>query len=219
MPYLIRLMRKEDISQVTEIDHEAFSTQSPPPNYKLEMQNQLAHYIIACDETKTVTKLPAKIRPDKSLYGLIFKIRRWFGHNRLSVNETTLAKRQYIIGFAGIWVMADEAHITNIAVRRSYQRRGIGELLLISLFDLAKELKTDIITLEVRASNVVAQNLYFKCAFTEVGTRYAYYTDNREDGLIMSTENITSVSFQTQLKQLKQAHHKKWGAVNRQLPI
>jgi len=209
-------MCKEDISQVTEIDHEAFSTQWPPTNYKRELQNQLAHYIVACDETKTVAKPPA---PDKGLYGLIFRIRRWLDHNRLSVNEPTLTKRQYIVGFAGIWVMADEAHITNIAVRRSYQRRGLGELLLFSLFDLAKELKTDIMTLEVRSSNVAAQNLYFKCAFTEVGTRRGYYTDNREDGLIMSTESIASASFQAQLKQIKQSHHKKWGTANRQLPV
>ena len=219
LSYSVRLMRKEDINQVTEIDHEAFSTQWPPPNYKREMQNQLAHYIVACDETRTVAKPPAKVRPDKGFYGLIFSIRRWLDRNRLSVNESTLAKRQYIVGFAGIWVIADEAHITNIAVRRSYQRRGLGELLLFSLFDLAKELKTDIITLEVRASNVAAQNLYSKCAFTDVGTRHAYYTDNKEDGLIMSTESIASASFQAQLEQLKQAHHKKWGTANRQLPV
>ena len=216
MPYSVRLIHKEDISQVTEIDHEVFSTQWPPTNYKHELQNQLAHYIVACDETKTVAKPPI---PDKGFDRLIFRIRRWLDHNRLSDSEPTLAERQYIVGFAGIWVMADEAHITNIAVRRSYQRRGLGELLLIALFDLAKELKTDIMTLEVRASNVAAQNLYYKYAFTEVGTRYSYYTDNREDGLIMSTESIVSASFQAQLKQLKQAHHKKWGTVNRQPTI
>ncbi|MFC1954985.1 ribosomal protein S18-alanine N-acetyltransferase [Chloroflexota bacterium] len=219
MPYSIRLMHRDDLSQVTGIDQEAFSTQWPPTNYKNELQNQLAHYIVACDETKTIAKPPAKVRPDRGLYGLIFKIRRWLGHNCLSGKEPNLAKRQYIVGFAGIWVMADEAHITNIAVRKSYQRRGLGELLLISLSDLAKELKADIITLEVRASNVAAQNLYYKYAFTEVGTRYGYYNDNREDGLIMSTESIASASFQAQLNQLKQTHRKKWGTVNRQLSI
>ena len=219
MPYSVRLMHKDDLSQVTEIDREAFPTQWSLTNYKHELQNQLAHYIVACDETKTVAKPPIKVRPDKCLCGLIFRIRRWLDHNRLSGNEPTLAKRQYVVGFAGIWVMADEAHITNIAVRRSYQRRGLGELLLIALFDLAKELKTDIMTLEARASNIAAQNLYYKYAFTQVGTRRGYYTDNREDGLIMSTESIASASFQAQLKQLKQAHHKKWGTANRQLPI
>ena len=209
MPYSVRLMHKEDLSQVTEIDHEAFSTQWPPANYKKELQNQLARYIVACDETKTIAKPPAEVRPHRGLYGLIFSIRRWLGHNHLSGNEPTLAKKQYIVGFAGIWVMANEAHITNIAVRKSYQRHGLGELLLISLFDLAKELETDIMTLEVRASNVTAQNLYYKYAFTHVGTRRGYYTDNREDGLIMSTESIASASFQAQIKQLKQAHHKK----------
>lgn len=215
LPYSVRLMRSEDISQVTEIDHEVFSSQWPPTNYKHELQNQLARYIVVCDETKTVTKLPA----DASLCGLVSRIRRWLGHNHLSCNEQTLAKRQYIVGFAGIWTMANEAHITNIAVRGSHQRRGLGELLLITLFDLAKESKADIMTLEVRASNLAAQNLYYKYAFTQVGTRRGYYTDNREDGLIMSTKSIVSASFQAQLQQLKKDNHQKLGTANHHIRI
>ena len=101
--------------------------------------------------------------------------------------------------------MADEAHITNIAVRQKYQRRGLGELLIIATIDLAQELKASMMTLEVRASNTVAQSLYRKYGFVEVGVRRAYYVDNREDGIIMSTENITSESFQTRLRQLREA--------------
>ena len=219
MACYVHLMRREDVAPVTEIDREAFPALWPPVSYKRELENRLAHYIVACDAGERVDQFEGEAPLEKDSPGLGSRVRRLFNHNRFFRYQPPEPGKQYITGFTGFWIMADEAHITNIAVRRSYQRRGIGELLLISLFDLAKELKTDIITLEVRASNVVAQNLYFKCAFTEVGTRYAYYTDNREDGLIMSTENITSVSFQTQLKQLKQAHHKKWGAVNRQLPI
>ena len=107
--------------------------------------------------------------------------------------------------------MAGEAHIINLAVREIYRRQGIGELLLISIVDLAAELHAQIITLEVRVSNVAAQRLYSKDGFTQVGLRRGYYSDNREDGVVMSTENITLDSFQTRFQQLKQAHSRKWG--------
>ncbi|GAG07754.1 unnamed protein product, partial [marine sediment metagenome] len=59
--------------------------------------------------------------------------------------------------------------------------------------------------------NIAAQRLYSKYGFTQVGLRHGYYTDNREDGVLMSTENITLAPFQVRFQQLKQAHFKKWG--------
>ena len=205
MTYSLRLMRKEDIAQVTEIDREAFPTQLPQPNYRHELQNQLARYIVACDDTKTVEE--PEVKPDKGLSRLASGIKRWFNRNPAPGNESSPSGKQYqyIAGFAGIWVLSDEAHITNIAVRKRYQRRGIGELLLISTIDLAKEMEASTMTLEVRASNLPAQNLYRKYGFTQVGIRYGYYLDNREDGIIMSTESITSASFRARLQQLREA--------------
>ncbi|MFC1990754.1 ribosomal protein S18-alanine N-acetyltransferase [Chloroflexota bacterium] len=203
-------MSKEHIAQVNEIDREAFPTQWPPPNYNNELQNQFAHYIVACDEDEKAEDPEVTPLPEQGQNRLTSKIRRWF--NRLSGNEKTRPTRQLIAGFAGIWVLTDEAHITNIAVRERYQRRGIGELLLISVIDMAKELKADIMTLEVRASNTNAQKLYDKYGFKEVGLRPAYYIDNREDGVLMSTESIHSASFQEHLQQLKQALSSKWGS-------
>jgi len=203
-------MYKEDIAQVTGIDREAFPTQLPPPNYRHELQNQLARYIVACDDTKTVEE--PEVKPEKGLSRLASRIKRWFNPDRSPDNKPSPPSRQYIIGFAGIWVLADEAHITNIAVRQQYQRRGIGELLLISIIDLAKELKASIMTLEVRASNLAAQNLYSKYGFVQVGIRRGYYLDNREDGVLMSTESITSAPFQARLQQLKEALTRKWGS-------
>lgn len=211
LPYYVYPMRKEDIAQVNEIDREAFPTQSPPPNYHHELQNQLARYIVVCDESKTVAKPEVKASPSNGGSGLLPRIRRWFTHDRTSGNKLSPSSRRYIIGFAGIWVMADEAHITNVAVRKRYQRQGIGELLLISIMELAKELKANFITLEVRASNTAAQSLYRKYGFTQVGLRRAYYTDNREDGIIMSTERISSALFQEHFQQLKQAHSRNYG--------
>jgi ribosomal-protein-alanine N-acetyltransferase len=99
------------------------------------------------------------------------------------------AVQPLIPGFAGIWLMAGEAHVINIAVREEYRGEGLGELLLIGLIDKAIRLVASMITLEVRASNQIAQGLYAKYGFTERGKRRAYYTDNREDAVIMTLDN------------------------------
>ena len=196
-------MNKEDIAQVNEIDREAFPTQWPPPNYRHELQNQLARYIVVYnDEIKLAEP---EEQPENETTGIMSKIMQRFRLNLSSSEGSALADKQYIVGFAGIWVLADEAHITNLAVRKKCQRRGIGERLLIATIDLAREMKASMMTLEVRASNLIAQNLYRKYGFTEVGIRRGYYTDNREDGILMSTENITSNSFQARLQQLREA--------------
>jgi ribosomal-protein-alanine N-acetyltransferase len=209
LTYSVRTMRQEDVAQVTEIDREAFPTQLPPANYRQEIQNRLAHYIVACDDTITMEE--PEVKPNKGLSLTASRIKRWFSRNRSPDNESPPPAQQYIIGFAGIWVMADEAHITNIAVRKQYQHHGIGELLLISILDLAKELNARIMTLEVRASNIAAQNLYRKYGFVQTGIRRGYYLDNREDGILMSTENITSPTFQAHLQQLREALANKQG--------
>jgi len=211
LPCYVRLMRREDIAQVTEIDREAFPTLWPPANYNHELQNRLAHYLVACDEEKTVDEPEVEAPPEKSLSRLISRVRQLFNHDRFFANELPPTGKQYIAGFVGFWIMVGEAHITNIAVRVPYRRQGIGELLLISAMDMATELNAHIITLEVRASNTPALRLYQKCGFTQVGLRRGYYSDNKEDGILMSTEDITSAQFQAYLNRLKQAHSRRWG--------
>ena len=211
MPCSVRLMRKEDIAQVTEIDREAFPTPWSSVNYQRELQNRLAHYIVACNEEETVGEPEVEAAPEERRPGLLSKVRQLFNRNRYFGPGVPPSGKQYIEGFAGFWIMADEAHITNIAVRELYQRQGIGELLLISIIDMATELNTRFLTLEVRASNTAAQSLYYKYSFTRVGLRHGYYSDNREDAVLMSVEDITSASFQAHLQQLKQAHSRKWG--------
>ena len=209
MAYYLRLMREEDISQVSQIDHEAFPTLWPPPNYRRELENRLARYIVACDEEQKVEE--PETTPQKGSSDLVSRLRRFFNYARFSDNELPTSGRQYVFGFAGFWIVAEEAHITNIAVREQHRRQGIGELLLIALMDLAMELDAQLITLEVRASNTTAQSLYAKYGFNEVGVRHGYYTDNREDGVLMSLENIISAPVQAKIQQLKQAHFQKWG--------
>lgn len=207
----VRLIHREDIDQVAKIDREAFPTMWPLVNYQHELQNPLAHYIVACHEERTVAESEVEVTPQKGLSRLKSRVRQWFSYGRFSGNKMPPSDRQYISGFAGFWLMADEAHLINLAVRETHRHQGIGELLLIATIDLASQLNAHVITLEVRASNTAAVNLYGKYGFIQVGLRRAYYIENKEDAILMSTENITSTSFQAHLQQLKQSHSRKWG--------
>jgi len=201
LSYYIRTMTKEDLPEVTEIDREAFPTQWPPADYGYEFKNRMAHYVVACDSG-------ASVAPPEKKESLGAWLSRVLG--RKVPQDGPSVDRHYIVGFAGFWVMAGEAHVTSIAVREKYRRRGIGELLLVAVTELAIGLKADFVTLEVRASNSPAQSLYTKYGFNRVGERKAYYLDrrpsgdSREDAVIMTTDNIQSRDFQDKLQRLKE---------------
>ena len=110
-----------------------------------------------------------------------------------------------ILGFAGLWLMVDEAHITTIAMHPNYRRRGLGEFMLVSLIDIAYNIGAKWVTLEVRVTNHSAQNLYRKYGFHEAGVRHRYYSDNNEDALIMWTEEINSPAYKRKYQELKTA--------------
>lgn len=99
-------------------------------------------------------------------------------------------KGEVVIGYAGMWLILDEGHITNIAVHPEYRGIGAGKLLLEALIEICKIELVNSITLEVRKSNIVAQSLYKKYGFVEEGIRKEYYGDNREDAIIMWKHNI-----------------------------
>jgi len=205
LTYHVRLTRKEDVSQVTDIDHEAFSSWWPLTNYEHELENHMAHYIVAYDDSEKYVEE----EPDgKGFSRITSKVKEIFNYNGAGGAPVPQDK---IVGFAGFWIMAGEAHIISIAVKASYRGRGIGELILAHLIDLARSLGADVVTLEARVSNYIAQNLYLKYGFRKVGIRRGYYTDNREDAVIMTTDTITSVPYQSKLKRLKQEYTKKWG--------
>lgn len=103
-----------------------------------------------------------------------------FAHYTVAVNDTGK-----IIGFCGMWIVIDAAQITNVAVLPEARGLGIGEALMREAMKVAKEGGADIMSLEVRVSNTVAQNLYRKLEFQDGGIRKGYYTDNGEDALVM----------------------------------
>lgn len=122
--------------------------------------------------------------------------------NRLASYMVARLERE-IVGYAGMWVIMDEAHITTIAVDPMYRGQHIGERLLIGLIDAAVERGARWMTLEVRKSNTGAQALYHKYAFREIGMRKGYYSDNREDALVMWTGNLRESEFQKRYLGLK----------------
>ena len=98
-----------------------------------------------------------------------------------------------IVGFAGAWIVLDEAHVTNIAVRSDHRGKGIGKQLTKALVQYAANLGVNYMTLEVRRSNTVAQNLYQALGFEYVGVRKRYYEDNGEDAFLFVCQHMPAV--------------------------
>ncbi|QDY85935.1 ribosomal-protein-alanine N-acetyltransferase [Paenibacillus polymyxa] len=138
-----RLMQLDDIPDVLEIEHEAFTLPWTEEAFRNELtMNHFAKYMI------------------------------------MELNGRA-------IGYAGMWTIMDEAHITNIAVREAYRGRKFGDKLLDELMQTASYLGMERMTLEVRVTNRIAQGLYEKKGFKPAGVRKGYYSDNNEDAVIM----------------------------------
>jgi [ribosomal protein S18]-alanine N-acetyltransferase len=207
MGYLVRPMQMEDIPQVSEIDREAFPTQWPPPPFKKDLNNRLMRCLVALEETNATYQWSKmdEHKAEENL-GVISKLMRLLNRGRSSNHETVIKPNQNIVGYAAMWFIVDEAHLTSIAVRQTHRRQGIGDLLLISIIDLATQLNARLVTLEVRVSNLAAQRLYERYGFTRVGERRGYYSDDGEDAIIMSTEKITSAPYQARLQKSKKEY-------------
>jgi ribosomal-protein-alanine N-acetyltransferase len=194
--YVIRPMNYEDIPQVAQIDREAFPGEwvfRSQSAYKQDLDNPSIRYIVACKK-KEVSESGGQVMPKVP----------WF--KRLFSYERRLGTSEDIVGFSGFWMIMQEAHIIAIGVRDSYRRLGIGEGLLIATIQLAEISNANVVTLEVRASNKTAQELYKKHGFQVTGRRLRYYSSDGEDAIIMSTDNITSMPFQVSFQQLKKNH-------------
>ena len=105
-----------------------------------------------------------------------------------------------VVGFAGVWLMVDEAHITTFGVHPEFRRQGIGRRLMVRLLEVADEMRASRMTLEVRVGNLAAQELYRRFGFEVAGRRPRYYTDDGEDALVMTTPRLGHPSVRAALQ-------------------
>lgn len=197
MYYFIEPMTEDDIPAVQEIESQSFSTPWSANTYRREIRNtQSCRYVVARSSQTLPESGSTNGHPPRrsGLLGTIFGA--LFPPAVASTNTP-------IVGYGGIWLTVDEAHITMIAVDPAHRGYGVGELVLNALIDHAYELQARALTLEVRVSNTVAQRLYIKYGFQPVSTRPRYYTDNGEDALIMWTEAIDTPEYRGRLSELR----------------
>jgi len=191
----------------------------PSTAFKREIRhNRLARYLVAVeqpvreDETQEVEASPtSRTLPPLSpprLGRWLTELRRLFGPEE---DAEPSPHQEPVIGFVGVWLIADEAHIVTIAVREGHRRRGIGELLLIAAIELALMNERELVSLECRVSNDAAVALYDKYGFQRLGIRPRYYSDNREDAIIMTAEHIDRAPYQSRFRQLREEHRQRFG--------
>ncbi len=203
--YVVEPMALEDIDEIVEIEREAFSLTWPANAHRRELrENRLARYVVVRNEPDPGPPpgcTPAGRSDDEGGFGRLLDriLHRSTGNGAARADGRSSRPRAPILGYAGLWLMADEAHVTTIATRADQRGKGLGELLLVALFRIAETAGAAQLTLEVRVSNTVAQALYHKYGFTVHGTRRRYYSDNGEDALIMWSEPLTAPAWRARL--------------------
>jgi len=108
-----------------------------------------------------------------------------FSHAYVAKVQEDPSKKPTTAGYIFFWSVAGEIHIINVAVHPRFRKRGIGRRLVEVALDYGRKVHARQAFLEVRVSNLTAQHLYTKLGFKVVGIRRGYYTDNREDALVM----------------------------------
>jgi ribosomal-protein-alanine N-acetyltransferase len=206
-------MQLEDVDEVARVERECFTTPWPVNAYRRELrENRLSRYVVvrwqapngppAAPPAASAAPPPdAGGSVDDPLAGMkraVAQLLRPFG-----IADRLESRESGILGFAGMWLMFDEAHITTIGVKRSMRGRGLGELMLVHLVEAAQDMGAKRLTLEVRVSNHVAQSLYRKYSFREEGIRKRYYSDDGEDALIMWSDRLDDPAFLANLRELK----------------
>ena len=218
--FLIRPMEKKDIRAVSKVERNAFPNLFPYTSFRSELSSPKACYLVACrkidDSANTRKNKPNNFAQTNT--NSVF--RNWvMSDMRIFLVRKFLRSncRMDLAGFVGIWRMLNEAHIVSIAVKSEFRGCGLGELLIIGAIEQAMAMEIDVMTLEVRFSNLVAQNLYSKYGFNKVGVRKNYYSNDREDAVIMTTDTINTSNFLKRFKQLVKFHGERWGQSERLL--
>jgi ribosomal-protein-alanine N-acetyltransferase len=200
-------MRLDDIDQVLEVDRESYTLPWPATAYRREiLHNRNARYFV-------LRRIPEHTDVEILTPASDHRLRTPWGFFRRPLKDESAngaAQLGGIVGYAGMWLMVDEAHITTIAVRTHLRGKGLGELLLARLLEAAIDEGVRRVTLEVRVSNNNAQNLYRKYGFRQEGIRPRYYSDNNEDAYIMSTGSVTDSDYLEAFEDLVRSLHRRF---------
>lgn len=197
MPYVIEPMTIEDLAEVHAVEVQSVPTPWPISAYRRELTNPQGNFYVVCRwrPPNGVAVERADERVSRGLFPLF--------HRR----EDRPPMHAPIVGFAGMWVQGDEAHVTIIGVAPAHRGRGVGEFIFTALVDQALRRNATWITLEVRVSNLRAQNLYAKYGFSVQGTRRRYYSDDGEDAYVMSSPPANTAAYHEQYAALRQGNH------------
>jgi [ribosomal protein S18]-alanine N-acetyltransferase len=200
VPYRLEPMTLRDIPEVIEIERLSFSMTWPANSYKRELeQNRMASYVVARYEPGP-GEPPPPARPKEARRPFPLSLLPQPAE-RASAEDSQAA----VVGYGGLWLMVDEAHVTSVAVHPQFRGKGLGELLMLSLMEVALRLNARFVTLEVRVSNAVARKLYEKLGFREAGIRPRYYTDNNEDAVVMWSDEVRATPFRERLAERQRA--------------
>ena len=197
-------MTREDISQVSSIERDVFDKRWHGTNFSRELNSLTTEFVVCVHRGRIAP--PVESNPKRSFLDVL--------KGKAPVYDPNNAP-ELIVGFVGLWFTSGEGHIISIAVREHDRRKGLGELLLLGAVEMTERRDAQVVTLEVRVSNVVAQSLYSKYGFAQVGTRKGYYSDNREDAYVMTTPTISSLQFQNFLSLKRQEFDERYGLVTR----
>ena len=165
--YRLDPMTQDDIPEVARVERRCFTNPWPASAYRRELRHpDQNHYVVlrSLPDVGPGRNDPESRRPLLRLVHLARRAGEAWGPQ--------------IAGFAGMWAVHDEAHVTTIGVDPTHRGQGLGELLLVAMFDEAIRRGTNLLTLEVRVSNSGAQTLYKKYGLEIQGIRRRYYTDN-----------------------------------------
>ena len=198
-PFYIEPMRLEDVPEVAKVERRCFSNPWPTSAYRRELRNlQQNCYIVLRGSDAGTMQSRGRFVEDY--------VDNWRGLRALGLlslrsktQEPTAAPP--IAGFAGMWQLFDEAHVTTIGVDTPYRGRGFGEALFLKLLDEAIRRGANVMTLEVRISNASAMRLYEKYGFAIHGVRPHYYSDNGEDAYLMWSPSLRDESYRATIEE------------------
>ena len=211
----LRRLEREDITEVVEIEKEAFSPTWVSSPFRRDVNNKRACYLVACLEPAEDSS-PPDPEPDEGVeaeQSWLSRLAGRLGFGAAAAAPPPAEEEPSIAGYVSVWYQGDEAHITEIAVRETLRGNGIGELLLIGSLRAAREYGSHVMTLEARVSNFIAQRLYEKYSFKSVGIRKGYYSDNREDAVIMTTTPIGTEEYSRLFRELQDLWESKRGPI------